>query len=452
MTAAVVGAGAALGGIAASTSRKSNTSTQTQTSTPWEPQGIRLNRNYELADPLLYQNLARGPWQGDLSPDMDPARAEGLAGSVNYARGTGAALAGQAAGSAGALLGAAPGYVNRAEQIANQGAGQANPIAQGVLGAAAMGVPLANPNANVTQGGAGMRAAFGTASDLVAQAGGDPAARALTTAGAYANDPVVREQINAALGDITRNFNENTSPSLNARASGGGNLNSARAGIAEQMARRDAEENAGRVAAQLRGTAFNTGVQASLTGNEQNNALALGANAQRGSLATNASQLGEQARQFDTTARLGAAETLGAQDTANRALDANTRLAANEQTGEAAFRGFDAAQSAGVLFDANTGRLVNAGSAYEQEAARAAAEDYANYMRDYNFRMGLINDNTALVTAGGSWGGTQTGTVTQPTGAGNIFQGILGGAMMGLGASPYFRTAPTVGGVKTAYS
>lgn len=439
-TAAVVAGGAILGGVAASSSRpkaSANTQTQTTNSEPWAPQGIRLESNYVLAEDLKAQQWNRGPWQGDLSPDMDPLRRQALDGSAAFANGQGAAIAGQANNAAGTLISAAPGFVDRAGALATTGTGGMNATAQNTLTAAASGAPLAD----ASRATGALDAALATSRGLAPT--GDPAQRALTTGGQFADSDVVRQQIDNAALDVARNFNENTAPGLNARASAGGNLNSARAGIAEGLARRDAGEAVGRIAATMRGNAFNQGVSASLEGNSQNNALALGANAQT----LQGANLAENMRGTDISTRMAGATGLSSQDLAARGLDVNTRLAANAQAGEAAFRGFDAAQSAGALFDANTGRLINTGSANEAEAARVAEEDFQNYMRDYNFRQGLIADSMGVLTAGGVQAGTSTSTIMGPRPQSpNFLQGALGGAMMGAGMSPYFRSTPSVGG------
>lgn len=443
ITAAVV-AGTAVAGAAASASSKpkGQTQTSTQTREPWEPQKEFIYQTFEDAQNLYTQTRDRGAYQGDTSAGMNDLTREGLGGAVDYARGQGGALASQASGAAGALMGASQGFVDRAGQMASQGTGPMNATASGVLTQAANGQPMSGPTAAGAAGMAGQTGALSTAQSLVQQAQGDPAQRALAAAQGYANDPTVQAQIDAAARDVTRTFSEQTMPGLNARASAGGNVNSARAGAAEAVAARGAQDRIADTAAAIRGNAFNTGVQASLTGNAQNNALALGANDQAGSISGALSGLGESQRQFDTSTRLGAAEALGQQDLANRTLDANTRLQANAQTGQAALSGFDAAQAAGALSDANAGRLVGAGTALQAEEQRQMAEDEERYYRDYNFRQGVLSDYQGVV-ANRDWGGTTEGTATQSAPQGqSVFQGALGGATAGLGfMSGYGRTA-----------
>jgi hypothetical protein len=439
---AIIAGGLALGAAAAASNRpKAPTQSSTQTSEPWAPQGDNLQVNYQLAEQQRAALYGK-PWQGDLSVDMPQATRDALAQSAGYAQGQGGVLANQAGNTAGALLGASSPFLQNAQAAAGQPS--INETSQGVLTAAASGQPMAQTGAVGQAGQAGAQGAMQNAAGLVQQAAGpNPAQAALGMGGQFANDPVVQQQIDNAALDVTRNFNEVTAPGLNARASAGGNLNSARAGIAEAVARRDAGESVGRIAATMRGNAFNQGVGAAMEGNAQNNTLALGANQQMGAIGTNLTGVGEQARQFDAGMRTDAAARLGALDLQGRDL----ALQANEQLGEATFRGFDAAQSAGALFDANTGRQINASETLRAEQERANQEALADYRRNYDWNMSLIADNMGVVTDGGSWGGTTMGTMVGPTPAGgNILQGALGGAMMGAGVSPYFRSAPTVGG------
>lgn len=450
VTAAVVAGTAVMGAAAAASSKPKAPSQTSTTSTPTSgPQSDAINAGIAHAENNFRDRLGQGYYRGDLVADQDPRVQQALNAGANYATGPGGALATNATNAAGTMIGATGGFVDRAGALATTGAGTPNATAQGVLTNTAQGVPLATTGATGTAGQGNMATGVNNAQGLVTQAQGDPAMRALTTGGAFANDPVVQQQIDNAALDVTRNFNENTSPSLNARASAGGNMNSARAGIAEGLARRDAGEAVGRIAAQVRGNAFNQGVDASMTGNAQNNALALGANQQVLSGGTAQANLGEEQRQFDGSTRLAGATTLGSQDTANRALDVNTRLEANSQTGEAAFRGFDAAGAAGALVDANTGRVVNAGANATAVKQQRLDEAYEQWNREYAFRQAALSDFMGVAGANYNTGASTTTTVGSTPQSPNILQGALGGAMMGAGMSPYFRTAPSVGAPKT---
>jgi hypothetical protein len=433
---------AVAGGAAASASKAPKTTTEksgttAQSTGPWQPQQEFVYQTLEDGQSNYEEAKARGTYSGDLSAGMNDTTRAGLTAATDYATGTGATLAANAATNAGTLMGATDGFTRTAASLAGNGAGPANATAQGVLTRAANGEALAGPNAARTSGLAGQMGALSTAQALTDRANGDPAARALATGGAFAENPTVQGQIDAANRDAARTYSEATLPGLNARASAGGNVNSARAGAAEAVAARGLADRTADTSAAIRSNAFDQGVGASLTGNAQNNALALGANAQAATTAGALSGVGETQRQFDTSTALGAATALGTQDTANRALEANTRLAANAQQGQAATAGFDAATTAGALSDANSTRQVLAGSALQQEEQRANDEAYERWNREYAQKQAQTTGYQGIVANqvyGSQVNGTTTGTevVTGPAPPG-VLQGALAGGAAGMG-------------------
>jgi hypothetical protein len=449
-TAVIAGAavaGAAASASAAKSANKPRTTTTTQETTPWAPQAQELHHAFILNRGIL-DNATPDPYGGDLSADMRPEQRAALENAIAYSNGQGAQTANQVAQNAARLGGATTPFLQNATGMAANGTGGMNGTAAGVLTAGANG-PLTPTNAIGQAGQAGLGGALGGANTLFDRASGDPAQRALAMGGAYANDPTVQAQIDNAALDVTRNFNENTAPGLNARASAGGNLNSARAGIAEAVARRDAGESVGRIAATMRGNAFNAGVGASMEGNAQNNALALGANNQRAGVSSDMAALGEQTRQFDTTSRMNAANNLGQMDLAARSLNANTRLNANAQLGEAALASPDAAAQGMALMDGNFARTMTAGGMLQAEDQRMLDENFERYMRDYNTQRGYLSDFMS-VAGSNNWGSSTTGTQTTPGAGVNMLgaglQGALGGAMMGAGAYGYMRPSSGAGG------
>jgi len=94
-----------------------------------------------------------------------------------------------------------------------------------------------------------------------AAAGADNTASNIKNAGMYADNPYLSGQIDAATRDVGRNLNENTLPGIDRAAVGSGNINSSRAGIAEGIAMRGAQDQAGDIAANMRGNAYNQGIQ-----------------------------------------------------------------------------------------------------------------------------------------------------------------------------------------------
>jgi hypothetical protein len=431
ITMGLMAGGALLGALG---SKQKNKQTTTTTNSPWAPQASALQYGFDQARNLYDTRPAT--YTGDLSAGMTDMTRAGIEGTNAFATGTGAALAGTAANTAQTLQAGAPGFVSTAQGIAANGAGPANATAMNTLTAAASGAPMAPTSAFGAAGQGAMGAGVSNAQGFVQQAQGDPAQRALSMGGAYANDPVVQSMIDNASLDVRRNFNEVTAPGLNARASAGGNINSARAGVAEAIARRDAGESVGRIASDIRGAAFGQGINASLTGNAQNNSLALGANGQILQGGNAMAGLGETQRQFDTGVRMDGATSLGQLDLSNRSLDVNTRLGANAQVGQAVGMGVGAGQTAQGMAYTNTGAQIGAGQMLQQDQQRALDAAYEQYMRDYNTRQGALTNYMGVVGSN-NWGSQGSSTTTQP--GQSPIQGALGGAMMGAGVARYFK-------------
>lgn len=99
-----------------------------------------------------------------------------------------------------------------------------------------------------------------TVDDYLRIAAEDPTQSNIAAARAYAADPSIDAMVDASSRDVVRNLNEGTLPALNRQASAGGNINSSRAGIAEGLARRGAEDRVADISAGLRSDAFNRGL------------------------------------------------------------------------------------------------------------------------------------------------------------------------------------------------
>lgn len=95
-----------------------------------------------------------------------------------------------------------------------------------------------------------------TVDDYLALAAEDPTASLTASARAYADDPNIFGLIDASTRDVARTLNEDTLPTLNRNASGGGNINSSRAGIAEGIARRGAEDRVADISSTIRSDAY----------------------------------------------------------------------------------------------------------------------------------------------------------------------------------------------------
>ena len=99
-----------------------------------------------------------------------------------------------------------------------------------------------------------------TMDDFLALANGDATAANISAASSYANNPYLDGQIDAVNRDVSRSLAEVTLPGIDRAASGTGNLNSSRAGVAAGIAQRGAEDRMADNAATLRGNAYSQGL------------------------------------------------------------------------------------------------------------------------------------------------------------------------------------------------
>ena len=99
---------------------------------------------------------------------------------------------------------------------------------------------------------------------LYTQAGQDPTQSILANAQAYANDPYLQGQIDSALGDVRKAFDQNVA-GINSGASATGNINSTRAGTMEALAMDDAMDRGAQISSQMRGQAYQAGIDRAMT-------------------------------------------------------------------------------------------------------------------------------------------------------------------------------------------
>lgn len=155
--------------------------------------------------------------------------------------------------------------------------------------------------------------ALGRADQLYGMATADPTQATYQAANTYANNPAIDAQIDAAGRDISRNLGEQTLPTLNRAASAGGNLNSSRAGMAEAMATRGAQDRMADISSRIRGNAYTTGLQLGANQQQQRFANAANANTQLSGLFGQGMQAGGFANNLQSASNnsaLGAADTL----------------------------------------------------------------------------------------------------------------------------------------------
>jgi hypothetical protein len=145
-------------------------------------------------------------------------------------------------------------------------AGQFTPVAQ--QGAAGLG--FANLGSGINFGN--------NAQNIFSQFSGDPTEQIIANAGQYANNPFVDGLINASSRDVVRNLYENQLPGIDRAASGGGNLNSTRAGVESAIAQRGAADRLSDMSSEIRSKFFGQGLDASRNQYNQNLQNMLAAN------------------------------------------------------------------------------------------------------------------------------------------------------------------------------
>lgn len=150
--------------------------------------------------------------------------------------------------------------------------------------ASGTGLQTANQLSSIGSNLAGYAGKAGTTlDDYLKLANEDGTQSTMDAASKYAANPFVDGMIDANSRDIVRNLNEQTLPSLNRQASATGNINSSRAGVAEGVARRGAEDRIGDISATIRGQAYDKGLSMAQAERSQRlGALGTAANAYSG--------------------------------------------------------------------------------------------------------------------------------------------------------------------------
>lgn len=188
-----------------------NNASATTTTDPWKVQQPYLLGGFADAS-AAYNALKTQPYyQGPMYAGLTPLQNQAIAGTQNFATGTGAQTASNMLGASNASLGGAMGQMGTAGALAGF-----------------------NPG-NATIGN-------------------------IMDAGLYANNPYMSGMIDAASRDVTRNLTEDVLPGINRLGSATGNTNSTRTGVAEGIALRGAQDRIGDIGAQMRGDAYQQGL------------------------------------------------------------------------------------------------------------------------------------------------------------------------------------------------
>jgi hypothetical protein len=314
----------------------------TSTSTPWGPQGDALKGAFGDAK-SIYDSQKGTPWyQGDLYAGMDGLTSQGINANAGFATGAGAGAANSMLGAGGNMLGLG---------------GQAY---QGLFNAA----------------------------------NSDPTKANIAAAGQYADNPYMNGMIDAASRDVTRNLGENQLTGLNMAASGSGNMNSSRAGVAEGIMRRGAADQIGDISSQMRGSAYQSG--------------------------------------------LGMAENA-------RTANMNALNAATGAFGQ----GLGAMGQGVSTAYGNNDALIRGGQLNQQDQQGQLNADFQRWQGTDNRQNDLLSRYMGIIGSN-NWGGTQTGTTPGPS----LFQNLLGAGTSIAGAvmasDPRLKTNIRATGERTA--
>lgn len=296
--------------------------TTTTKSEPWAPQGDALKDIFAKAG-ALYNSKAGTPWyEGDLYANMDPQTAQAIKSMLAYTQGQGQ---------------------NTADTLTKNG--QA----------------LADPNSFL-----------GAIDKFQSGASVDPTQANIKAATAYANNPAIDGMIDAASRDVRRNLYENTVPGIDRAASGSGNINSSRAGVAQGIAMRGAQDQIGDISSNIRGDAYNRGL-----------ALAEGARD------TNLSALGQSAGLY----------------------------------GSAFGQGTGSLQAGNETAYGNFGRAIDGSSLFQKDQQGQLDADFQRWLGNDTRAADLLKQYYGIVGSN-NWGGTSTSTQKS---SGSIFGSLLGG-------------------------
>lgn len=412
-----------------------------QNSSPWAPQTPYIMQGLDQASQNYQTASAAGPYTGNFVAQGNgyDTQAEQAAGS--YANGAGAAIPGQEASVAGALLNpnSATNYTNTAQGIANNGIGPQNSPLMNTLqniGTGAQTTQGATPALSAALNQAGVTGAnslngfTGGLSGAAAQAATDPTQQVMTDAQQYANSPQLQAAIASTNAQIGQTLHEQTLPGLNQQAAMGGSLNSSRAGMAEGMANEGAGIAMGNADAQLQNNALNAGLSTASGLYQSNLSQAVNANAAGvndvGGLANTVGQNQTALNLANTSNEMTAANTGINAGINYGTANANAQLAGNSQVLSGLSAGNQAAQSGLAAAQGNASLLSGAGQLQTSTDQAALQNQLDQWNMQNQYQTGILNNYMAVA-------GTPLGTTGSTSGtSGSSGPGILAG---GVGAA-----------------
>lgn len=404
--------GGVIGGIGGS---NSNDAKQTTTTEPWGPQQPYLLGGFQDAA-KIYNKLKKTPYyKGETYAGLNNLQKNAIAGIKQFANNDGERVAMNMLDTGNrSLQRGADGQLDVAGDLARFDAGNGTNF---------------NRLINYDPG-------YATNFSRLTNFSPDNATQQnIYDASMYANNPYLSGQIDAVSQDVRRNLTEDVLPSINRSASSTGMTNSSRAGVAEGIALRGAQDRIGNIAATMRGDAYNQGLN-----------LAEGARtANLGMQLTGLSQglsNREQARQFNSATRLDAlSQGLANKENArqfntNAELDAMTN--AGKMYGDAYGQGLQSTLAGSQQMYNNLDALSKAGALKQQDKQNRLTDKFNRWQNIQNLGFDRLAQYMSLIN--GNYGSTQTRQLNNgmPNWL-NAVQGGVGGAAAGLGLYNDFR-------------
>jgi len=444
-TAAAIGAAGAVGSAALGNRKGSggSGSSSSMTSPWWNQQPYDITGLAE-AQRVYAQRQAEGPYTGEQVAGGNPVQQNAINNAAAWNTGTGAALPGQTAGLSSELMGAAPGYLANAGNIAAGGIAGPNAGLFDTLRAYGTGQST-TPGASPTLSNALESAAVNGANSLggftsglqgaAGQAASDPTSRITADASQYANNPGVKASLKSVNDQIDKTLNEQTVPQLNREAAMGGALNSSRAGAAEAMANENAAIAKGNADASILNNAYNTGTNtaAGLYSSGLNTSVNanLGGIAGLGNLASGTAGQQIGLNEFNTNSRLGASNAGLSQGLGYELGDVNARLSGNNQLGNALGLGINAGTAAGAQATNNFNLGANAGTLQQQMQQAADTDALQRWELANQYPQTNLNNFWGIIST--PLGTASNSSFQQQLPTPNYLQQGIGGALAGAG-------------------
>lgn len=395
--------------------KSKSTTTASQTSQPLDWQSNDIQSIFNNANNVYQQQAAQGAPNYDTYQGLNDTQKSALS-SILGASGANAAAGSNLSGMGSALASATAGNGATALNSAssNAASGASGNFNQGQTGTS----NLMSGNASTALGNynTSLSSAFGLA-------GTDATAQNAADAANYANSSGVQDAINAQIAQSNDLYGRTTTPSLNAQAVAGGNLNSSRAGSAQAISDAMQQKNNQATSSSMWNSAYQNGLSTAESARQANlSGLLSGAN---GSLS-------------------GLSSALAGQTASNYQTNANNQLqyAYNNQLGNAgsaltsaANTGANMATTGSDLTNKANQNAYNVGSVYQNDAQSRADSALNNTTQQNAYQWNLLN-NLYSIIGSNNWGQQSNGksTTTQSASPFQIATGAIG-SIAGLASS-----------------